>query len=292
MAGDRRAELHGHQITHHREKFAAYLRDGSAEMWLVNDNADYWGCCLPLEDIEPFFRALPPSCVLTVGDGKGGKEAAFLKRLGHHAVATDVSTDVLAEAKQRGIIDNFREEDAEALSFADESFDYVLVKETLHHLTRPYLALYEMLRVASRGVIVIEPRTDLGAGLGLRACFRYILGRLLRICSLPRAAALPKPVYEKPAGNFCFCFHPYDLAQVAIAAGCEAYAWTRTRAYWEPDCEKIKGEELAALIERETKRMEGGREAFPMLAFIMLKEKPSPDAIAALQASAFEVELL
>jgi SAM-dependent methyltransferase len=142
MAGDRRAELHGHQITHHREKFAAYLRDGSAEMWLVNDNADYWGCCLPLEGIEPFFRALPPSRVLTVGDGKGGKEAAFFKRLGHHAVATDVCTDVLAEAKQRGIIDNFREEDAEALSFADESFDYVLVKETLHHLTRPYLALY------------------------------------------------------------------------------------------------------------------------------------------------------
>ncbi|MHC5058762.1 MAG: class I SAM-dependent methyltransferase [Planctomycetota bacterium] len=276
-------------MAHHREKFTERLRDGTVEAWLVNDNADYWGCCLPLTDIEPFLRTLPPSRILTVGDGKGGKEAAFVKRLGHHAVASDVCADVLAEAKRRGIIDEFREEDAEALSCANESFDYVLVKETLHHLTRPYLALYETLRVASRGVIVIEPRTDLGVGFGLRACFRYILGRLFRVCSLPKAAALPKPVYEEPAGNFCFCFHPYDLAQVAIAAGCEAYAWAHTRTYWEPDCERIKGEELEALIKREAERMEGGREAFPMLAFIMFKEQPSADSAAALRASAFEL---
>jgi len=297
MAGDRRAELFDHQVSHHRDSFATRLRDGSVEMWLVDDNADYWGSCLPLVDVEPFFRALPPTRLLTVGDGKGGKEAAFLKRLGHHAVATDVCTDVLGEAKRRGIIDEFREADAEALPFDDGEFDYVLVKETLHHLTRPYLAIHEMLRVASRGVVIMEPRAELGTDFGLRSCLRYIMGRLFRVCSLPIPAMLPQPLYEAVAGNYCFRFHPYDLGQIAMAAGCEAVAWGWSRVYWEAGCGKIKGDELVALIERETRKMERGeakwgRHTRPVLQFMIFKKAPSADAVGALEASGFNVKRL
>jgi SAM-dependent methyltransferase len=49
-------------------------------------------------------------------------------------------------------------QDAECLSFPDESFDYVLVHAGLHHCASPHRALLEMYRVAKRGILVIEAR--------------------------------------------------------------------------------------------------------------------------------------
>jgi len=61
--------------------------------------------------------------------------------------------------------------DIEALPFDDNSFDYSFVAESLHHLSKPTLGLYELLRVAKYGVIVIEPNdsilTRIATSLGL-----------------------------------------------------------------------------------------------------------------------------
>lgn len=61
-------------------------------------------------------------------------------------------------------------QDIEDLSYADESFDVVIVHSGLHHCYNPYRALGEMCRVARRLVIAFEPYetwlTRLGAGLG------------------------------------------------------------------------------------------------------------------------------
>ena len=48
-------------------------------------------------------------------------------------------------------------EDNEELSFDDDSFDFSFIAASLHHLPRPVLGLYELLRTSKRGVIVIEP---------------------------------------------------------------------------------------------------------------------------------------
>ncbi|MCX7986598.1 MAG: class I SAM-dependent methyltransferase, partial [Bacteroidales bacterium] len=53
--------------------------------------------------------------------------------------------------------DKYRKENAEQLSVPDNSYDYVSCREALHHFPRPYLALYEMLRVSKKGIIIIEP---------------------------------------------------------------------------------------------------------------------------------------
>jgi SAM-dependent methyltransferase len=45
----------------------------------------------------------------------------------------------------------------EALPYARQSFDLVLCKESLHHLARPVLGLYEMLRVCRQRAVLIEP---------------------------------------------------------------------------------------------------------------------------------------
>jgi SAM-dependent methyltransferase len=59
-------------------------------------------------------------------------------------------------------------QDAEALSYADNSFDLVAVHLGLHHCRQPHKALCEMYRVACQGVLVIEPCENLMVKLGRR----------------------------------------------------------------------------------------------------------------------------
>jgi SAM-dependent methyltransferase len=60
------------------------------------------------------------------------------------------------------------EQDAERLTFDDESFDFVVVHSGLHHCYSPHRALLEMYRVASRGVLLFEPYDNLLTRLGVR----------------------------------------------------------------------------------------------------------------------------
>jgi SAM-dependent methyltransferase len=53
---------------------------------------------------------------------------------------------------------SYVKQNMEKLTFSNRSFDLVFVKEAIHHIPRPILALYEMLRVAKKGVIFIEPQ--------------------------------------------------------------------------------------------------------------------------------------
>ena len=55
--------------------------------------------------------------------------------------------------------------DAEKLDLDNCSFDVVFVQDGLHHLSRPILGFTEMLRVANKAVIVIEPHTGIVANL-------------------------------------------------------------------------------------------------------------------------------
>jgi ubiquinone/menaquinone biosynthesis C-methylase UbiE len=52
-------------------------------------------------------------------------------------------------------------QDAENLSFEDETFDYVVVHAGLHHCYSPHRAMLEMYRVARHGIIIFESRDSL-----------------------------------------------------------------------------------------------------------------------------------
>ena len=51
---------------------------------------------------------------------------------------------------------NWIYQDAENLTLADNSFDYVVVNAGLHHCASPHRAMCEMLRVAKKGILVSE----------------------------------------------------------------------------------------------------------------------------------------
>jgi len=94
---------------------------------------------------------------LTVGDAYGF-DAQYIQAKGQKAEASDLNTDFLRISHQNGIIGNYSAQNAESLSFSDNTFDYILCKETYHHFPRPYAALYEMIRVAKKGIVIIEPQ--------------------------------------------------------------------------------------------------------------------------------------
>lgn len=59
-------------------------------------------------------------------------------------------------------------QDAEALSYPDEAFDFCIVHEGLHHCRSPHAAIREMLRVAKRGILITEPVDNIFTSLGVR----------------------------------------------------------------------------------------------------------------------------
>ena len=115
-------------------------------------------CLQQLNDcLLPFIEADSSKRWLTVGDGKFGSDAHFILKQGAYAHASDISDTLLKIAQQKGVIRDFSAENAESLGFEDNSFDYVYCKEAFHHFPRPFIGLYEMLRVAKEAVILIEP---------------------------------------------------------------------------------------------------------------------------------------
>lgn len=129
------------------------------EAWQRDDTADYWRHARMMEALFKCMQYARNDRWLTVGDGHYGMDAIKMGRHGYtNVLPTNIEDSLLKVSKQRGWIAEYRVENAEALSFADESFDYVLCKESYHHFPRPMIALYEMLRVARKGVVLIEPQ--------------------------------------------------------------------------------------------------------------------------------------
>ncbi|MEC5289362.1 MULTISPECIES: class I SAM-dependent methyltransferase [unclassified Aurantimonas] len=65
---------------------------------------------------------------------------------------------------------NYRWEiqDAEDISHPDQSFDWVIVHAGLHHCRSPHRGFCEMLRVSTRGIIIVEARDSLVVGAAKR----------------------------------------------------------------------------------------------------------------------------
>ena len=165
----------------HKSGYGDYAHDGPkadhARAWLDEGCINTWRFNRMYALADPLLASHQGARWLTVGDGRYGMDAMYLKAHGARALATDISTTLFAEAKAQGLIDDFRKENAEALSFPDASFDFVFCKESYHHIARPMHALREMLRrpthyhdfeVAGNCVYSISRREMHKVALGLR----------------------------------------------------------------------------------------------------------------------------
>ena len=96
--------------------------------------------------------------ILSVGDNFG-RDVGYFKRYFPDAkcTASDLYAAGISKAVTEGHIDSVISADVEALPFGDCEIDCVIAKEAFHHWPRPMLGLYEMLRVAKKAVMLIEP---------------------------------------------------------------------------------------------------------------------------------------
>ena len=124
------------------------------------------------------MRALDVGC----GTGDDVRAMAAIVGAGGAAVGVDVSEALIAEARRRAEADGVTIElhvgDAQALPFADASFDVVRTERVLQHVNDPARMLAEMARVARAGgrIAAAEPDWEtLVVDAGDRALARRIL---------------------------------------------------------------------------------------------------------------------
>jgi ubiquinone/menaquinone biosynthesis C-methylase UbiE len=191
----------------HKDEWERVLSDSKRSAigmtWFANDTLDAWRHARMRSTVKPIILADADATWLTIGDGRYGTDAHQLHEFGARSVhATDISDLLLKEGFNRGFITSYSEENAESLSFPDGSFDYVFCKESFHHFPRPYAALYEMFRVARKGVILIEPRDQLID----RGVFHFIRNLLMLLAR----RKLDRHLFES-VGNYVYSISEREL---------------------------------------------------------------------------------
>ena len=182
-----------------------------ARTWLDHDTADAWRHGRMYAALDPLLESDPGASWLTIGDGRYGKDAGYISGKGGVAMATDLDDSLLLEAREMGLIARCAKENAEALSFENDSFDYVFCKESYHHFPRPMLALYEMLRVASKGVVLIEPKDRFISYSPVRHFSAWVAGFLLTLVR----KGIPRHNFEE-FGNYVYSISRRELEKAAL----------------------------------------------------------------------------
>ena len=129
----------------------------------------------------------PGDTVLDCATGTGDLAIAF-QRAGASVTGTDFVEEMLAIARRKAPGIEFRQADAMALPFADDSFDLASIAFGIRNVEDPKRAVAEMARVARR-VVVLEFGQPRGWFAPLYRLYRrYILPRLGGAVTGDRAA--------------------------------------------------------------------------------------------------------
>ncbi len=200
----------------HEKHFHDHGRGGQkardAKAWLEDDTVDAWRHDRMYHLINPLLEAYPQASWLTCGDGRYGKDAHYIEKKGIRVLATDIADTLLIEGKQAGYIRDYQKENAEALSFGEESFDFVFCKESYHHFPRPMIALYEMLRVSSKGVVLIEPSDQYIDAYVLEIWFKHFKN----LIKFFLGKKIEKHTFEE-SGNYIYRISRREIEKLAMA---------------------------------------------------------------------------
>lgn len=182
-------------------------RSKVALTWLDKSTFDYLRHSRPLQKIIPLLNA--DSSWLTIGDGRFGTDGQFLLANGAGRVhCSDMSDKLLKIAYERSLITEFSEQNAEYLTFPDNSFDYVLIKESFHHFPRPYIALSEAYRVASKAVIIIDNTDE-------ESIYTFVISLVKSIFKYRQPLFFHQFGFE-PVGNFVYKPNEKELSKFLL----------------------------------------------------------------------------
>ena len=206
-----------HQIDHLKK-----YPEERCKMMLDHTTINRWRHERMYKFIDPLLKMFPESEWLTVGDFYYGSDAQYIQSKKHKVVASDIDDHFLKKGKEIGYIENYSRENVEQLSFEDNSFDFVLCKETLHHLPRPLAGLYEMLRVSRVGILLIEPYDRfINASI-----FEKMSNWLLR-----KLKGKMHDMYE-PSGNYKYPISKREIEKIALGMNLPFIAFNYLNDYY------------------------------------------------------------
>jgi SAM-dependent methyltransferase len=288
----------------HEQHFLLYSQGGEraaiAQGWFREGTLG-WAQAMERNAVsEPLLQAYPGAHWLTVGDGRYGSDAHYLNSRGAEATASDISDVLLREGQAMGYIPRFSKENAEALSFPDDAFDFVLCKESYHHFPRPMKALYEMLRVGRRAVLLLEPTDHYVFGNAAQAAFRGMLAFLdrLGLFKLLLGKPIQRHTYED-VGNYVYKISVREMEKVALGLNCPVLAYRGLNQYHLSGSEglpsaafswaKLRLRLMTALLDAlSTLRLSAPQS----LAVIVFKEVPNEACLLALKKAGYRVRHL
>lgn len=200
------------------------IKEQKEERLFILKNADcvaYKMNIRTLKNINPLLSK--NNTWLTIGDYTGF-EAKYLIEHNQTAIPSNISDVFLKEVHKEGLIGNYKKINAEDINLDENSFDYVSCRETLHHFPRPYLGLYEMIRVAKKGVVLIDEPIDILSKMPL---FLFIKN----ICDLFNPHLINKIwrnrfSWEK-VGNYVFKISEREIEKIAMGMGLPCIAFKR-----------------------------------------------------------------
>lgn len=186
------------------------------------DSIDAWRHMRMHNTIFPLLKAYPDASWLTVGDGKYGSDAYFLKCSKIDVTASSLSNLTLNWAKEHGYLDKIQVQNAEGIDAKDNLYDFVLCKEAYHHFPRPHIAFYEMLRVSRRGVVLIEPIE------GSQKILDYlkVLGK--------KITRKGENIPFEPSGNFIYKVNIREICKMMTALNYELVAYKKLNDFYHP----------------------------------------------------------
>ena len=211
---------------------------------------------------------VPGQRALDVGCGPGALTAELVARLGPDPVAAvDPSAPFVeaARARQPGV--DVRQAPAEALPFADGSFDVALAQLVVHFMADPIAGLVEMGRVTRRGGVVAACVWDHAGGRGPLGLF-WEVARTLDP-EVPDESHLAGARQGHLAELFGMA-GLRDITETSLAADLEHPSF---EAWWEPFTEGVgpAGAYVAGLDPaRQTELRERCRARLPNGPFITL----------------------
>lgn len=268
------------------------------------ETADQWRHRRMFEPVKAFLHR-PDWSWLTVGDGRYGSDSIRIRDMGVSVVLpTDIGGSLLESAKKAGLITDYRIENAESMTFKDSSFDIVFCKESYHHFPRPPVALYEMVRISRRAVILIEPRDyaiDRGpmntigpAGL-IQSFGAWLAGRLgiqRKPLSPEKRFRLGDEPHFEESGNYMYSLSAREIEKVALGLNLPAIAVKGLNDYYIPEATLEPASQTSPVfrkmlenIESSDKSSSSGIGSTTLLMAILFLEEPDPETQSFLSSS-------
>lgn len=291
-----------HLASYERHQYAKH-ESNLVHTWRNTKTVDYWRHYRMYKQLDPLLTSYPQAKWLTVGDGRYGTDAHYIRQFGIDVLASDINDSCMKEAKDEGFISKYAVENAENLSFENDNFDFVLCKESYHHFPRPMLALYEMLRVSKNGIILIEPNDHNILEPYNTGINSSLFWNLFSLKQWVRRKIGKKPAsyinrYES-LGNYVYSISKRELEKVALGLNLDAIATKGMNDFYIEGVEFENIEDNGPLFKTVKENLDKldtqskhRPETYGLLVAIIFKKMPSSECLKQLQDQNFEITYL